>query len=101
MFKYGWPNVHVEEQTGQPSAVSDNLVQSVDPKICERQCFTISELSLEFPQISCAVLYKIITLRLSYHKFCARWVPHILMSAHKMPRMASPFDFFIAIPQRQ
>jgi hypothetical protein len=32
MFK-GWrTNVHNEEQSGQPSAVSDDLVQSVDQK---------------------------------------------------------------------
>jgi transposase len=26
MFKYGWTNVHNEEQSGRPSAMSDDLV---------------------------------------------------------------------------
>jgi hypothetical protein len=34
---------------------------SVNKKICERRCFTISELSYEFPQISHTVLYEFIT----------------------------------------
>jgi hypothetical protein len=63
------------------------------PKVCERQCFTISELLREFPQILCTVLYKIITIRLGYHKFCQRQVPKMFMSAHKMKRMASVLIF--------
>jgi hypothetical protein len=74
MFKDGRTNVHDEKRSGQPSVVSDDLVQSVDQKMCERRRFTISELSCEFPHISHTVLYKIITERLGYHKFCARWV---------------------------
>jgi hypothetical protein len=74
MFKDWRTNVHDEERSGRPSVVSDDPVQSVDQKICERQRFTISELSCEFPHISRTVLYKIITDRLGYHKFCTRWV---------------------------
>jgi hypothetical protein len=62
-------------------------------KICERQHFTISELSCEFPQISVTVLYEIITVRLGYHKFCARWVLKMLTGAHKIKRLASAFTF--------
>jgi hypothetical protein len=53
-----------------PSAVSDDLVQSVHQKICERWHFTISELSCEFPQISHTVLYEIITARLGSQVLC-------------------------------
>jgi hypothetical protein len=74
MFKDGQTNVHNKEQSGRPSVVSGDPVQSVDQKICERRRFTISELSCEFPHISRTVLYEIITDRLGYHKFCARWV---------------------------
>jgi hypothetical protein len=66
----GRKNVNDDEQSSQPSVVSDDLVQNVDHKICERRCFTISELSCEFPQISHTVLYEIITVSLGYHKFC-------------------------------
>jgi hypothetical protein len=58
---------------GRPSVVSDDLVRSVDQKICERRRFTISEFSCEFPQISYTLLYETITVRLGCHKFCARW----------------------------
>jgi hypothetical protein len=70
----GQTNVHDKERSGRPSIVSDNLVQSVDQNICERQRFTISELLCEFPQILHTVLYEIITVRLDHHKFCTRWV---------------------------
>jgi oligoribonuclease (3'-5' exoribonuclease) len=77
--------------------VSDDLVQSADQKICERRRFTISEL----PQISRTVLYKNITVSLAYHRFCATWVPEMLMGMHKIQRMTSyGFGFVTAIPQR-
>jgi hypothetical protein len=72
MFKDGNTNVHNEEQMGQPSIVNNNLVQSVNQKICERRHFTISELSCQCPQISHTLLYEIIIVILGYHKFHAR-----------------------------
>jgi hypothetical protein len=88
MFKDGQIDVHDKERSGQPSAVSDNLLQSVNQNICERRRLTISEFSREFPQISHTLLYKIITVRLGYRQFCAKWVL-------KMQRRASAFvDFF-------
>jgi hypothetical protein len=74
VFKDGQTNVHDEEQSRRPSVGSDDLVQSVDQKICERWHFTVSELSYEFPQISRTVLCEIITVRLRYHKLRTRWV---------------------------
>jgi hypothetical protein len=71
MFKDGQTNVHNEERSGQPSVRSDDLVQSVYQKICKRQRSTVSELSCEFPHISCTVSYGIIANRLDCHKFCA------------------------------
>jgi hypothetical protein len=79
------------EGGGQPSVVSDDLVQNVDQKSCERWCFTISELPCEFQKISCTVLYEIITFSLGYHKFCARWVPKMLTGAHRSQRMSLAF----------
>jgi hypothetical protein len=52
------------EVVGHMSHLLDDLVQSVDQKICQRRHFTFSELSYEFPQISHPVLYNIITVRL-------------------------------------
>jgi hypothetical protein len=88
MFKAGRTNIDDEERSGGPSVVGDDLVRSVDQKICGNRCFTISELSCEFPQISRAVLYEIITVRLGYHKFCAAWVTKTITGVHKKQRMA-------------
>jgi hypothetical protein len=44
------------EVVSQTSVASDDLLQSVDQKICERRHFTISELACEFPQISHTLL---------------------------------------------
>jgi hypothetical protein len=49
-------------EVGEPSVGGYDLIQSVAYKICERWCFTVSEISCEFPQMSCTVLYKIITV---------------------------------------
>jgi hypothetical protein len=93
MFKdgRGRTGVHDEERSGQLSVVSDYLVQSVDQKICERQRFTFSKLSCEFPQISRTVVYEITTVRLGCHKFCARWAPKIFTGVHRTQRMALTF----------
>ena len=55
--------------------MTDELVQKVNQCLCGKRHFTISELSEEFPQTSRTTLYRIVTDRLGYHKFCARWVP--------------------------
>jgi hypothetical protein len=64
------------------------LFKTVDQKIDKRWSFTVSELLCEFPQISCTLLCEIIRVKLGYHKFYARWVPKMLMGAHKTQRMA-------------
>jgi transposase len=93
MFGNGWTNVHNDERSGRPFVVNDDLVQSVNKKIRENQRFTISELSFEFPHISCTILYEIVTHKLGYHKFCARWVLKMLTDGHKTQRMASALTF--------
>ena len=67
-------SVHDEQRTGRPSLINDDLARAVDEKIHEDR-FTISSLSLDFPQLSRNVLYKIVTDRLRYRKLCSRWVP--------------------------
>jgi hypothetical protein len=74
MFTDGRTNIHDEERSGLPSVVSDDLVQNIDQKICERRRFTVSEPSCEFPQISRTVLHEIITIRSGYQKFCVAWI---------------------------
>lgn len=92
-FKGGRTNIHDEDRSGRPSVVTNELVQKIDGKVRDNRRFTISELSDEFPQISRTVLYEVVTERLGYKKYCARWVPKILSEHHKNQRMASALDF--------
>jgi len=50
--------------------------------------FTISELSLDFPQVSRSVIYDILSEKLGYKKLCARWVPKMLTDGQKQKRLA-------------
>lgn len=95
-FKNGRTNVHDEEKSGRPSIVTDELVAKVDEKVRENRRFTITELSLCFPQVSRTLLFEIVTQRLRYHKFCARWVPKILTDHHKGQRMGAALSFLEA-----
>jgi transposase len=74
-FRNGRTDVHDGGGQGRHSIVTDELFQKVDQCVRGKRRFTISELSGEFPQNSRTPLYRIVTDRLSNHKFCARWVP--------------------------
>ncbi|KAJ4448459.1 hypothetical protein ANN_10475 [Periplaneta americana] len=50
-FNEGRISVHDEQHTGRPSLINDDLVRAVDEKIHEDRRFTISSLSLNFPQM--------------------------------------------------
>lgn len=99
MFKNGRTNVHDEERSGRPTIVTDELVVKINEKIHENRRFTIMEFSLEFPQISRSLLHEIVTEKLGYHKFCARWVPKLLSEDHKKQRMAALLTFLEAYEQ--
>ena len=83
MFKNGRTNVHDEERIGRLTIVTDELVAKINEKIHENRRFTITEFSLEFPEISGSLLHEIVTEKLGYHKFCARWVPKFLSEDQK------------------
>jgi len=53
--------VHDEAQSGRTSLVNDGLVCKVNERVCDNRCFTISDLSLHFPQISRTLLYDIVS----------------------------------------
>ena len=95
-FKNGRTNVHDEEKSGRPSIVTDDLVAEVDEKIRENRRFTITELSQCFPQVSQTLLFEIVTQKLGYHKFFARWVPKLLTDHHKEQRMGAALTFLEA-----
>jgi len=53
--------VHDEARSGCPSLVNDNLVRKVNERVHDNRRFTISDLSLHFPQISMTLLYDIVS----------------------------------------
>jgi len=61
MFNEGRENVHDEAWSGCPSLVNDDLVHKVNERVRDDRCFTISDLSLHFPQISRTLLYDIVS----------------------------------------
>jgi transposase len=73
-FRDGRTDVHDEGGQEQHSTVTEELVQKVEQCLRGKR-FTISELSEEFPQTVRTTFYQTVRDRLSYHTFCARWVP--------------------------
>ena len=56
MFNEGRENVHDEAQSGRLSLVNDDLVRKFSERVRDDRRFTISDLSLHFPQISRTLL---------------------------------------------
>lgn len=93
MFKNGRTTVHDEERSGRPSVVTDELICRVDARVRANRRFTLTELAQEFPEISRSVLHVIVTDKLGYHKFCARWVPKMLTDDLRTKRVVSSLTF--------
>jgi len=53
--------VHDETRIGRPSLVNDDLVLKVNERVRDDRRFTISDLSLHFPQISRTLPYDIVS----------------------------------------
>ena len=70
MFNEGRENVQDESRSGRLSLVNDDLVRKVNERVRDDRCFTISDLSLHFSQISRTLLYDIFSSNLGY------WWPH-------------------------
>jgi len=50
-----------EVQSGCPSLVNDDLVRKVNKRVRDDRRFTVSDLSLHFPQISRTLIYDIVS----------------------------------------
>ncbi|GFX84710.1 HTH_48 domain-containing protein [Trichonephila clavipes] len=94
-FKDGRTNVHEEDHSGLSSVITDDLIQVVETKIRENRRFTTNTLSLEFPDVSRSVVYKILTEDLNFKKLCSRWVSRLHVEEHKEKWFAISLDFFI------
>jgi len=61
MFNEGQENVHNEARSGHPTSVNDDLVYKVNERVSDDRRFTISDLSLHFPQISRTLFYNTVS----------------------------------------
>jgi hypothetical protein len=57
-------NVHDDPRSGRPPGDNEDLVRAVEEMIQENRRFTISSLSLHFPQISRPLLHEIVSDKL-------------------------------------
>jgi len=57
VFNGGRENLHDEARSGRPSLVNDDLVRNINERVRDDRRFSISDLSLHFPQISRTPLY--------------------------------------------
>ena len=73
--------------------VNENLVCAVEEKIRENRQFTITSLSLHFPQISLSLLHEIVSDKLKFQKLCAHCVLKMLTEGHKLKCLARTLDF--------
>jgi transposase len=67
-------NVHDYPRSGRASEVNEDLVRVVEEKIQENKLFTVSSLSLHFPQISQSLHRGILSDKLRFEKLCSCWV---------------------------
>jgi len=61
MFNEGRENVHDELRSWRPCLVNDDLVRKFNERVRDNGRFTISDLSLHFPQISRTLLCDIVS----------------------------------------
>jgi len=64
LFNEGHENVRDDPRSGQPPVVNEDLVCAVKEKIRENRRFTITSLSLHFPQISRSLIHDIVSDKL-------------------------------------
>jgi len=72
-FNEGRENVHDEALSGRPSLVNDGLVPKVVESVRDDRRFTISDLSLQFPQSSRTALYDTVSRHLGRRRPHSVW----------------------------
>jgi len=64
--------------SGRLSVVNEDLVRRFEEKIRENRQFTITSLSLHFPQISLSLLHEIVSDKFKFRKLSAHCVLKVL-----------------------
>jgi len=93
LFNEGHKNVHDDLWSGRLSVVNEDLVRAFEEKIRDNRRFTITSLSLHFPQISLSLLHQIVSGKVKFRKLCANCVPKLLTEEHKLEQQAATLDF--------
>jgi len=93
VFNEGRENVHDEARSGRPSLLNDDFVRKVHERVRDDRRFTISDLSLHFPQISRTLFYDIVSshlgrrrphsMRRVYKNLCPTTISASIMAANK------------------
>ncbi|GFV67422.1 uncharacterized protein TNCV_1775791 [Trichonephila clavipes] len=76
-------------------------MQAVETKFRDNRKFTIATLSLEFPDVSRSVMYKIVIVQLNFKKLCSRWVPRLLTAENKEKWFAISLDYLIRYQEEE
>jgi len=92
VFNEGHKNVYDDLWSSRLSVVNEDLVHVFEEKIRDSRRFTITSLSLHFPQISCSFLHQIVSGKVKFLKLCANWVPKMLTEEHKLKQQATTSD---------
>ena len=77
IFNEGRENIHDESRSERPSLVNGELVRKVNERVRDDRRFTISDLSLHFPQISRNLFYDIVSSHLGGRR------PHSIRRVYK------------------
>ena len=93
LFSEGHKYVHDDFWSGWLSVVNEDLVRAFEEKIRDYRRFATTSLSLHFPQISWLLLHQIVSGKVKFRKWCANWVPKLLMEEHKLEQQATTLDF--------
>jgi len=73
MFSEGRENVHGGARNGRESLVNDDLVRKINERVRDDRRFTISNLSLHFPQISRTLVYDTVSRHLGRRRQHSMW----------------------------
>ncbi|GFV10280.1 uncharacterized protein TNCV_3439661 [Trichonephila clavipes] len=59
----------------------------------DRRRLRFKDMLLIISEVSMTTLYEVLTVKLRYRKFCARWVPKMLTEEYKKKRMGIALNF--------
>lgn len=71
-LREGGSVVHNKERSGRPSVQTDDLIERVNAKVRKNHRFMVSDIHIEFLEVSKTTLFTFVTDIVGYCKLCAR-----------------------------